>query len=225
MRNRLDRRRPQIDPKTLRKHSGIVAKQQDDLKVVGNRVQTDYGFTVTGFTGKFETFFMYVVPAAATPSWKHDKKTRVYRVNSGLGYYMTWDESGNATSRQITAGDEVIATPGIQHKIGTTGKSTLEVFVCQESKYDAHLVEVEPAITQDVAAELLEPVSEDGRVVFGQTRYRSSRAAEQIAAQRGEPPVRGRGRRDGPDVDTFMRSGVAGVNAMPVMNFNDDGAG
>lgn len=226
MRNRLDRRRQQIDPKTLRKHSGIVAKTHDDLKVVGDRTQTDYGFVIDGFTGKFETFFMYIVSSAMTPAWQHDKKSRVYRINAGVGYYMTWGEDGNATSRPVTAGDEVIAAPGVKHRLGTTGQSVLEIFVSQEAKYNAHLVEVEPTQVATVPNDLLESVSEDGRIVFGHTRgTRGSRAAEQIAAQRGEPSVRGRRGKDGPDVDTFMRSGVAGVNALPIMNFNDDGAG
>lgn len=228
--NRLDRKRPQIDPKKLRKHSHIVASKQDPFLVVGDRVQTDFGITVSGAANKaFETQYMVVVPNSMTPTWKHAKKVRVYRVISGSGYYQESDDAGTVTTKPLSAGDEVIAEPGKSHRL-TSGVIKLELYVTQEAKYEANLEEVAPVekIADVDASELHSLTAHDKFLTVGEPvgRRRNSRAAEQIAAQRGDAVALNRINQKLEKSENFFRNGAsAGINAMPVMDFSEEGAG
>ena len=227
--NRLERnKRPQIDPKSLRKHSHIVSDQKDPLLIVGNREQTDYGYVVPGVTNKaFETFYMAVVPNSTTPVWRHAKKVRVFRVVAGSGYYQEFNDSEATVTRPLSAGDEFIADSNVSYRL-TSGVVKLELYVTQESKYAAHLDEVTPAeVVSTVAAEeLLAVTQQEKRFTLGNSsrRDRSSRAAQQIAELRGQPV---KDRSNGEDrTDKFLRNSAStGVNAMPVMDFSQEGAG
>lgn len=227
--NRLERKRPQIDPTKIRKHSHIVAEKQDPLLVVGDRSRTDYGYTVSGVTTKiFETQYMAVVPNSATPTWLHSKKTRVYRVVAGSGYYQKLG-SENPVTRPLSAGDEIVAEPGDTHRI-TAGAVKLELYVTQESKYESNLVEIAPVTSvADVDdSELATVTSVQKKLSTGERipRRRSHRAAEQIALLRGDKTAIDRTAQNRDKEEKFLRNGAsAGINAMPVMDFSDEGAG
>lgn len=228
--NRLERKRPQIDPTKIRKHSHIVAEKQDPLLVVGDRVQTDFGYTVSGVTSKsFETQYMAVMPNSTTPSWLHEKKTRVYRIASGSGYYQKLNSEEQIT-RPLSAGDEIVAEPGHIHRI-TASAVKLEMYLTQEAKYEANLQEVESVTTPAMVPEheLTSITAADKRLTFAdrpQRRGRSHRAAQQIALQRGERGVVDRESQNLEKQDKFLRNGAsAGINAMPLMDFSDEGAG
>ncbi len=238
-------RRPQIDPKTLRKHSRIIEKRQDPVVVAGDREQTDYGFFIDGHKGKsFETKFVQIMPSCMTPKWRHDKKTRVLRVISGVGHYETFQAvEGDGVSEQVTAeikpitvGDEVVVAPGTTYRIKSS-PSKLEFYITQDAKYEASLEELAPAETvAQVTADDLQSITPEDKthqqaVVLGTDRsLRRNRAREQIAAQRGQQPGAGQprlpGQRAPQSEDTFFRASAAGgINEMPVANFDPDGAG
>ena len=233
-------RRPQIDPKTLRKHSRIVEKLQAPAMVVGPREQTDYGFFVEGSKTKaFETKFFTVMPQCMTPTWEHAKKTRVYRVVSGVGKYQVWGSDPEKTvgpllsEKMLTYGDEVVVEPGTIHRI-SAGPNKLEMYVTQDSKYESSLTEVLPAeVVANVSNEDLAPITavdKENKVTLGVDRtMRRSRAAEQLAeARSGRPTNNGVPRAQrGANSQEFFRqaAGDAGVNARPVMNFDHEGAG
>lgn len=229
-------RRPQIDPKALRTHSQIVEKSQTPPMVVGSRNQTDYGFFVEGSKTKaFETQFLTVMPRCMTPTWKHNKKTRVYRVVSGVGSYQVFTDAsdegktvGTMTEKMLTYGDEIVVSADTIHRI-TAGPAKLEMYVTQDSKYESSLAEVLPA---EVVAHVpesdltsLSRADKESKITFGMDRtMRSSRAAEQIAANRQERGARAPAGRTSSDF--FHKApGDAGINAKPVMNFDSEGAG
>lgn len=229
--NRLERKRPQIDPTKIRKHSHILAEKQDPFLVVGDRTQTDYGFSVTGVTHKsFETFHMVLMPNTVTPTWLHQKKARVYRVVSGSGYYQQPNSDGSVVTRPLAPGDEVLVGAGSSHRL-TSGVLRLELYVTQDSKYSANLEETAPAETVATVEEAdLRSLSHADKIamigmpdVGVSRRSRSRRAAEQIAAMRGDRTVE---RPSGHASDTFLRSTAStGVNAQPVFDFSEEGAG
>ena len=228
--NRLERKRPQIDPKTLRKHSHIVASKQDPLLVVGDRTQTDYGITVSGVVNKaFETAYMVVVPNSMTPTWRHAKKVRAYRVIGGSGYYQETD-AGTVTTKPLSAGDEILVEAGKTHRL-TSGVVKLELYVTQEAKYEANLEEVAPVETiADVdSSELRSLTAADKFAVVKDSvvgRRRSNRAAEQIATQRGDTQALSRLNNKSEKSENFFRNGASsGMNAMPVLDFSEEGAG
>lgn len=234
------RQRPQVDPKTLRKHSRIVEKLQAPAMVVGPREQTDYGFFVEGSKTKaFETKFLTVMPQCMTPTWKHDKKTRVYRVISGTGIYQTFEKPaeegqivGAMTEKMLVNGDEIVVSGDTIHRI-TAGPAKLEVYVTQDSKYEASLTEVLAAeVVANVPVTDLATLSredKENKVTLGTDRsMRRSRAAEQLAETRSGRPSNGQPRAQrGANSQEFFRQapGDAGVNARPVMNFDHEGAG
>jgi len=229
--NRLERKRPQIDPTKIRKHSQIVAEKQDTFLVVGDRVQTDYGFTVSGVKQKvFETLYMVLMPTTVSPTWVHPKKSRVYRVLSGSGFLQSFQpkDTSPLVSRPISAGDELHVEAGSVHRI-TSASTNLELYVTQESKYDTHLEEVAPAeAVRDVPDSYLRPLSsEDKTVLLGDTvPRRRNRAAEQIAALRGDRATVDRTAQNAERGDQFLRStSQQGVNARPIMDFSEEGAG
>lgn len=225
-------RRPQVDPKTFRKHSRIVEKRQDQVVVAGDRIQTDFGFFIDGHKGKtFETKFMLIMPSSMTPKWLHDKKTRVIKVIGGVGHFQTFTKDGTVSTRPVTIGDEVTIEAGTTYRI-TSSPAKLEFYVIQDPKYESSLQELEPAETVAVVTpEDLESISVEDKahqtaVVMGVNRsVRSNRAREQLAAQRGGRPTEARPR--GTHEDTFFSQApaAAGVNAMPVLAFDPDGAG
>lgn len=226
--NRMERnKRPQIDPKSLRKHSHIVADKQDPLLVIGTREQTDYGYVVPGVTSKaFETLYMAVVPNSTTAIWRHAKKVRVFRVVAGSGYYQEFQDNQAVVTKPLAAGDEFVAEANVAHRL-TSGVIKLELYLTQEAKYAANLEEVSPAeVIADVAmSDLLTVTHVDRKFTLGQSsrRDRSSRAAEQIAELRGQPIRRSN---SADRTDAFLRNSAStGVNAMPVMDFSQEGAG
>lgn len=231
------RRQQQIDPKTLRKHSRIVEKLQAPTMVVGPREQTDYGFFVDGSKTKaFETKFFTVMPHCMTPTWKHEKKTRVYRVVAGTGVYQEFaphEEKivGQMTEKALTHGDEIVVAANTTHRI-TSGPNKLEMYVTQDSKYEASLEEVLPAeVVAQIDASDLAPLTEaDKQSKVGIDRSsRRARVADQIAAERASRPLAPtvpRSQRGQASRDFFStEAGGAGVNVRPVMNFDSEGAG
>jgi hypothetical protein len=230
-------RRPQIDPKTLRKHSRIVEKRQDPVVVAGPREQTDYGFFIDGHKSKsFETKFAQIMPSCMTPKWLHEKKTRVLRVIGGVGHYETYAEDDTVTTKPIVAGDEVVIEPGTTYRIKSS-PAKLEFYIIQDAKYEASLKELAPAETiAQVSVDDLQSVTPEDKthqqaVVLGTDRsLRRNRAREQMALQRGQNPGAGQprlpGQRAPQSEDSFFRSSAAGgINEMPVGSFDPDGAG
>jgi quercetin dioxygenase-like cupin family protein len=226
------RRTQVIDPKKLRKHSRIAEKHEDPVVVPGNREQTDYGYVIPGHVAKsFETKYMVIAAGCMTPTWCHAKKLRVARVVNGLGQYQTFSEDGNQTAQAITAGDEVVVEANATYRF-VAGPAKLELSITQDAKYEASLKEVAPVeAVADVSAADLESVSVTDKlhrnsVVLGTTNeFRRNRARDQMAAVRGERPVSAK--RNGQSEESFFTKPAAssGVNAMPVMDFDPDGAG
>jgi len=226
-----ERRRQQIDPKKLRKHSQIIEQRSDPVMVVGEREQTDYGFFIDGHKGKsFETKFILIMPSCMTPTWLHEKKSRVVRIVGGIGQYQTFAEDGTVTTKPVTVGDEIVIEPGTTYRI-VSSPSKLECYVTQDSKYEASLKEIAPAeVVANVSPDDLTGISaadKAHRITMGTDRSsRRNRAREQIAAQRGEAPIRSRQRRMYQSEESFFNSTAAGdINVMPVMDFDPDGAG
>lgn len=230
--SRLFKKRQQIDPKTLRKHSRIVNERAESLLVVGERNQTDFGYEVSGYSAKsFETLYFALMPNATTPTWRHAKKTRVYRVASGVGHYQKIvgeDDDGQVEvdTRPLSAGDEVVVEPGDAHRITATTK--LELYVTQDSKYAAHLEEVAPAeqLVEVPSNELVSLSAEDKMLrTGGMTQRRTrSKAVEQMRMLRGESQAFVESRKTLHE-ETVLRGGDGGVNAMPVLDLSEEGAG
>jgi mannose-6-phosphate isomerase-like protein (cupin superfamily) len=228
--NRLERKRPQIDPTKIRKHSQIVAEKQDPFLILGDRTQTDYGFTVSGVTYKsFETFHMVLMPNTTTPAWLHAKKARIYRVVSGSGYFQQFTEGNTVPTgtKPLAPGDEILVEPGMIHRL-TSGVLKMEIYVTQDGKYGTHLEEILPTETvAAVPAEDLRPVTDaEKHTALGITPRRRNRAAEQIAALRGERANPDRSAQNAERGDQFLRGTAStGVNARPVLDLSEEGAG
>jgi mannose-6-phosphate isomerase-like protein (cupin superfamily) len=141
---RHQQRQREINPLKIRKHSDIVAKNQEILPILGDRIRTDYGFYIAGFSNKaFETKFITVVAGSATPSWKHDKKVRTFRVVTGGGQVVV--ETGLISEIvPLSPGTEFVAQAGMTYQI--IAASYLELFVTQEYRYEANLQEVAPGV-------------------------------------------------------------------------------
>ena len=77
------------------------------------------------------------------------------------------------------------------------------------------------------ASELTAITAADKRVTVGERvpRRRNHKAAEQIAAMRGDKVAIDRVAQDKDRADKFLRGASAGINAMPVMDFSEEGAG
>lgn len=224
---RLFQKRKQIDPKTLRKHSRIVNERAESMLVVGERNQTDFGFEIPGHKSKgFETLFMTMMPSATTPTWKHAKKTRVFRVVSGAGHHQKYINDVECETNSISAGDEIVAEPGDIHRITATTK--LELFVVQDSKYTASLEEVAPAeqLADVPASELIGISAEEKLIRSNGTSFRRSRskAVEQTRRARGEAESFVASRAALGE-EKLLRGGDGGINAMPILDLSEEGAG
>jgi len=214
----LRRERPKTDPTKILKHSQIVRKAEiAEAQLVGTREKTDYGFTIAGTSTKsFETFHAIVLGGCSTPLWFHAKKSRVFRVTGGSGYFNTKLEDNAVVAVAITVGDELVAAPGVPYCFAAASK--LEMYVAQDVKYLANLEELEPvAVVAEVSSEDLRAVTSEDRFSFGPVRRpRSNKAAQQLAEMRGEklPPSKSENRMS--EEDFFRGVSTVGFNAMPV---------
>lgn len=137
------RRRAQIDPKTLKKHSDLVKKHVDKLVILGEKVATDTGYRILGFSGKnIETFFEAFFPGAVSDLITHPKKDRVVRVLDGSGYVII-HKSGEIVDKRLHPGDEVILPAGIVYRFATADSESLALQVSQDSKYESRIQIVE----------------------------------------------------------------------------------
>lgn len=226
---RLIQKRRQLDPKLIKKHSQIVRDRSEPLLVVGDRTRTDYGYTIPGvFHKSFETLHM-VIAGTTTPLWEHPKKLRVYRVVAGTGHFQEHvkgeEDCTNVETKALSPGDEVVAEPGRPHRL--VADSKLDLYVTQDYKYEANLVEVMPVerIAEVSNADLQSLSSENKMSIRDGTFLRRGRtkAVEQIAAMRGEASARPS---EVANSDNFFRNDAGKpVNVMPVLNFSEDGAG
>jgi quercetin dioxygenase-like cupin family protein len=203
-----------------------VQKHENPVAVVGNRERTDYGYKVAGHESKhFETFFAVIVQGGSTPTWKHATKTRVCRVLNGrvFAIFASEVEGVEDTTKVFQPGDEIVCAAGKPYWLSALSEE-VRLSVVQDSKYEARLEVVAPSTsTVEVTEEMLAPLEkeeqENGFVAPPRDR-RPSKAAQQIAIQRGQAT----------DLSTRVveapRSAYQGINAKPTMGrFSDEDAG
>jgi len=174
------RRRQQIDPKTLKKHSQIVKRQTRNVVVLGQKEKTSTGFIIPGHKGKaFETYFETLLAGTASDMVRHPTKDRVIRVVSGDGFVILDDGINARIDKRIQAGDELILKAGVAYRFTTTSNQNLELYVSQEAKYFSRLKMVEESTaTTEVTVDMLQ---ENQRNVIDQPARRGSKARQQQA--------------------------------------------
>lgn len=227
--NNLKSRRRSPSARSVKKHSDYAADHTTTVVVGGARVKTKTGYRVPGFVGKsFETFYEVLLAGTSTPVMRHEKKDRTYRVLSGTGFVIV-----DGTERRVFPGDEVACERGSEYRVATSNEK-LELFVCQQAKYEVNL-----EVGEDVVAPAVVPAS------MLQTPSFNDRMLSMRPAEASQPPRRGskaklqmrkaRGDRTSPQVVNNAASGAAapefapttqGVNVKPTGGrFDDAGAG
>lgn len=228
------RRRRQVNPRTIKKRSDVVRLQEQEASksflIKGKREETNTGYKVVGFTGKFETYFEFMLPKTSTNVYSHPAKTRTYRVLTGGGALMklkdvkVGEETKVETSVQkLSAGDEVVVEPGTSFRLLATDFG-LEMFVTQEEKYDSRLKKIaDTEVMVEAPSDLLDPPSEEEvekatEAAQGIRARRGSKAAQQQSAQK---PTQG-GAAAAEPLERMPEAASVGVNARPTMgNFRD----
>lgn len=216
-----NRRRVQIDPKTLRKHSQVHQKRAQSILVTGRRERTETGFIVPGYSGKgFETYFETLLSGTATALFQHPKKTKTVRITGGSGVVVI-DSDSEIEEKPLQPGDEIVLKAGTAYRFSTTSGNNLEMFVSQDSKYSARLETLEsptaPRVTPD---SVLQPAERTTAPVI--TRRGSKAKLQQLEAsgQRIESSQ--------VVLPTAVNTAVVAetMNAKPSMgNFTSEGAG
>lgn len=188
-------RRRQPDVRNIKKSSDIRKARSKRLIVGGARLPTATGYKVPGFSGKsFETYFECMLEGTTTPLVMHPKKDRTIRIVSGSAFVVTsiTNDDGTVTEDQkrVIAGDEVALVRGMTYRIATAGEQ-VEMFVCQQAKYEAALEVVEEMMAPvAIPADLLQAPTVHERLVKSRPQEarrprRGSRAKEQMVAARG----------------------------------------
>ena len=151
---RRNRRKRNIDPKTLKKHSAILSEQTgNDVVVLGFKEETKTGYMIPGHAGnKFVTFFEVMLPGSASGMCMHPEKERTIRVLAGQGFVLLKGEEDVETQIPIAPGDEVAFKTGVSYRLSTTSLVPLELFVVQDKRYGDGLVVVEKSTTPVEAA-------------------------------------------------------------------------
>lgn len=174
--------RNRIDPSKIVKHSALVERAKPvDFVVQGEREPAAFGFTVVKHKAKsFETLFLAIAQHCATPVWLHEKKTRVYQVVSGSGYFvvMSGDGAQEPTRIPLNPGDEVVAAPAMPHRFEAV--NNLSLYAVQDSNYIKSLKELEEAVSSDKLVSLDITAPSERRGVTERTR--NSKAAQQLAS-------------------------------------------
>ena len=227
------KRRPQIDPKTLKKRSQIAQRKTPSVVVTGEKEATSTGFRILGHSGKvIETYYETLLAGTASDTVVHHKKDRIVRILAGIGFVVLSVGSDDPVTRKVYAGDELVFKAGTTHRLVTTSDQGLELHVSQEAKYD-HRMEVvaKSDATKEVSEGMLQPSVRDETVRGIQPR-RGSKARMQQAIKSGGrvpsgqvfdssgQPVAPREAADG------IATAVSGLNARPSMGrFDEAGAG
>lgn len=174
-------KRREIDPKLLKKASREV--EATGTNPIGEREATPNGYRIKGVVCKdFETFYEFIDRGQQTAKMCHPKKTRTYRVVAGQGFAQV-EQEDKKKSIVLVPGQEFVVEPGISVQLLTTSSQTMELFVCQASKYEANLKLDTATQTQTSMEESqLKAVSYDQAVdvlVDSMPRRRGSKAAQQ----------------------------------------------
>jgi mannose-6-phosphate isomerase-like protein (cupin superfamily) len=159
MRNELQRRRQQVNPRTLKKRSDIAGHKEAPSRVAGKRVPTDTGYKVETYSGDgFTTYYEMMLAGTTSPRLHHDKKERVLYILGGQGYlYLT---QGKLTEeRRLIPGDQVILHKGCVYKLATTSNQNLELLVSEDAKYTSRVkvIEESDALRKPTESDLKEP--------------------------------------------------------------------
>ena len=189
------RRKRQVSPRNMKKHSTIVQQRSaNDIVVQGDREETEVGYIIKGFEGKhFETFWEVILDGNASALVRHPAKEKVIRVISGAGYAILFkeDEKGKTTTEEIklNAGDEVVLEPDVAYRLSATS-TPLEFFGIQAHKYNKRLHVVEPpVVSTEVTVDAFLWNKRDDLEPVAQRRMNSSKAVDQ---QRNEAKSKGR---------------------------------
>lgn len=224
------KRKQQVDPKKLRKHSAIVKHEAefDAFTVPGERVRTDTGFKVEGTVcDDFETYYEYLAEGQLSARYLHATKTRSFRVLAGQGVLVVYKDD-DSRALALVSGTEITAVPGIAYEVRSSPNTTLELFVTQSAKYDDDLQVVKeynlvPAVLTD---EQLRPISREEalRNNLPITSTRRPRSLQKAAQQQTAKAAEAGRLVSAPE----PAGGAAGpvINVRPSMgNFDLEGAG
>lgn len=211
-------RRPQINPRTIKKSSQISQSRDENAVLsLGEREFTDIGYKIPGFSGAaFETFVECLASGAATAKMVHKAKDRLVRVLSGILTVQVGDSTVKATP-----GTEIAIEAGKEFRLSNTATMPTEYMVVQASKYSARLEELEPAVPVSVEPTTFKaPDFFDTNILTPRTR--TSKAVEQMRELTGD-----RDRVVIRDAKVTAVAHNASVNPMPfgAGSFDDAGAG
>lgn len=141
------KKRPRVNPRTIKKHSNIVNRVDTEVKVTGVREPTTTGYRAQGTVAPdYETFFEVMVRDTISSKVVHPLKTRSIRVLGGEAVAVLYKDD---QVRQVflVPGDEIALAPGIAYQVATKSGTGVEFFVSQSAGYDADLVEIEATST------------------------------------------------------------------------------
>lgn len=217
------------NPRTIKKHSDIVRRDNTRLIVGGSREKTETGYIAKGFLGKsFETSFETMLARTATAVLCHPKKDKVIRIISGILFVITKID-GHETQQRFIAGDEIVLERGTTYRL-STAQEDVDMFVANSAKYDIALEVIDSSslVTQEISPNLLEEPTIHQRIASSRPHEaislrKGSKAKEQLLAQRTnrkqvQPLV--------PEPVPGRQGAMVGKNPRPTAGkFSEDGAG
>jgi len=219
------RRRQDIDPKLLRKHSDVVQRRSVSLVTTGHRERTETGFRIPGFTGKgLETFVETFVSGTASPLMCHAKKDRVVRVLSGAGFVVLASDTGAPhTEKSVHPGDEIVLRANTNYGFSTASSQALELAIAQEPGYEKQLKIIQKsAAVREISDAQLIPAVRD-LTTLGMSHRRGSKAKEQLQSTHSARMQSGQVM---PDAPLNPAAVLPMNNAKPSMGrFAEEGAG
>lgn len=225
--NMTRRKRPAIDPKTLKKHSQVMAvhKGLDPVGTVSRAFSVRDGSTktATGYRDdrlqakNFETFVEVLSPRTSTNTFKHQTGTKwVFCLEGSLFLSLKVEDKEYRVT--LDKGQSYELGPMVEYVISSPADYS-SMLVVQDSKYEKRLKVVkETEISAKSVPALVSSVSD----VLVRERLQKPRgktkAAEQLVAQRSgrttSPPAQ-----QGPKASEadFRSTFTAGINPQPIV--------
>jgi hypothetical protein len=180
----INRKRPQVNPKELRKSSDIRRERHASIVVAGKRKATKSGYRIPGAQCKdYETYFEHIVEKQSTDRVMHPKKTRTIRVIGGQGFASIEKAGFERKSIVLIPGDELTVEAGISYQLLTTSRYFLEVFVTQSAKYEANLQVVEESTTEALMEDIDLDALSRGELVSQHIRPRRRQMSKAVEQQ------------------------------------------
>lgn len=177
------------DMRAVKKMSAFEATQQEAYAIIGNRVQTYYGFDVEVYKNPdVRVYYSHMMQGARTHEYEATRGYRVYQCLHGAG--VAGVTNGDQISEiGIVSGSSFVVEAGSAFYVSTAPNSDLRFFVTEASDFEPGLIVTLKASYVEVPEDMLRAVR-PGTVVPVREFSKNDKSVLNLIAERAQRAAR-----------------------------------